>query len=47
MSKIKNKQGGFLQIILIIIITLIVMKYLGITVSGVLNWLANLIRSVF
>lgn len=43
----KNNQGGFLQTIILIIIALIVMKYLGVTVSGVLNWLANLIRSVF
>jgi hypothetical protein len=46
-NKINNQQGGFLQIIILIIIALIVMKYLGITVSGVLNWLANLLRSVF
>jgi hypothetical protein len=46
-NKINNQQGGFLQIIILVIIALIVMKYLGITVSGVLNWLANLLRSVF
>lgn len=44
-NSIKNKksiyvgrQGGFLQIIILILIALFVMKYSGITISDVINW---------
>ncbi len=45
-NKLKNNQqggpastqGGFLQIILFIIIALLIMKYFNITISGVINW---------
>jgi uncharacterized protein involved in cysteine biosynthesis len=33
-----NKKGGFLQIIILIIVALLIMRYMGITISGVLNW---------
>lgn len=42
----KNKQGGFLQVIIIIIIALVIMKFLGITLSGVFNWFLAFFRSV-
>lgn len=34
----KNKNGGFIQLIILIIIALFVMRYFGVTVSGVINW---------
>ncbi len=33
-----NKQGGFLEIIVIVVIALLLMKYFGITVSTVVAW---------
>jgi len=42
----KNKKGGFLQIIIIIVIALLIMKYLGITVSGVIDWFMSFFSSV-
>ncbi len=36
-KKIKNtKQGGFLQVIIIILIALLIMKFFGITISEVI-----------
>jgi len=35
---IKNKQKGFLQIIILIVIALLLMNYFHLTVSGVLNY---------
>ena len=46
-AKIKNKdEGGFLQLIILIIIALLIMKYLGITVSGVIDWFVSFFGSV-
>ena len=45
-GNIKNKRGGFLQIIIGILIALLIMKYLGVTVSGVVNWFLNTFHSV-
>lgn len=43
----KNKnEGGFLQLIILIIIALLIMKYLGITVSGVIDWFISFFGSV-
>ena len=38
-----NKQGGFLEIIVLIIIALLIMKYFGITLSAVINFFHTLI----
>lgn len=50
----KDSQKGFLQIIILILIALILMKFLGITVSGIFDaigsfflWLGSFFRSVF
>lgn len=42
----KNKKGGFLEIIVIIVIALLIMKYMGVTVSGVINWFTTFFRDV-
>ena len=34
----RNKNGGFIQIIVTLIIVLFIMKYSGVTVSDVVNW---------
>ncbi|MDR3519943.1 MAG: hypothetical protein P4L63_03620 [Candidatus Pacebacteria bacterium] len=45
-NKIKNKEGGFIELIILIIIALLIMKYFGITISGVVNWFESFFRSV-
>lgn len=42
----KNQSGGFLQIIIIVIIALLILKYLGLTISGVWNWFTSFFASV-
>ena len=42
-----NKQGGFIRIIIAIVVILILMKYSGITVSQVVNWFTSFFSSVF
>ncbi|OGI68566.1 hypothetical protein A2738_01655 [Candidatus Nomurabacteria bacterium RIFCSPHIGHO2_01_FULL_42_15] len=34
----KNKNGGFLQLIIIIIVVLFLMRYFGVTFSGILSF---------
>ncbi len=43
----KNQQGGFLELIVVIVIVLLVMKYYGLTFTGIWNWLQNLFWSVW
>jgi len=38
-NKINNKEGGFLQIIILIIIALLLMRYFGLTITGILDYL--------
>ena len=45
-NNIKNKKSGFLQIIIVIIIALLIMKYFGITISEVVDWFLSFFRSV-
>jgi hypothetical protein len=45
-NKIKNTKGGFLEIIILVIIALLLMKYFGITVSGVIYWFQSFFASV-
>ena len=42
----ENKKGGFVKLILLIIIALIIMKYFDISISGVIDWIKELINSV-
>lgn len=41
--KFKNEQGGFLQLIIGIIVAVFLLKFFGLTVSDVVNWF----KSVF
>jgi len=41
-----STQAGFFKIILLILIALLLMKYLGITVSGVINWFVVFFKNV-
>lgn len=53
-SNIKNKQagpastqGGFLRLIIVIIIALFLMKYFKVSISDVFNWIKTLFDSIF
>ena len=46
LNKIKNRQSGFLEIIVVVVIALLIMKYMGVTVSGVINWFTTFFRDV-
>jgi flagellar basal body-associated protein FliL len=45
-SETKNKEGGFIQIIIIIIVILLVMKYFGLTISGIIHWFVSFFNNV-
>lgn len=46
-NNIKNRQRGFLKIIIIIVIALFIFKYFNITIVDVFNWIKTLFNSVF
>jgi hypothetical protein len=46
-GSIKNKQGGFLKLIIFIIVVLFLMKYFNISLSDIVNWVKALFSSVF
>ena len=41
-----STQGGFLEIIIFILIALLIMKYMGLTVSEVIIWFKSFFGSV-
>lgn len=43
----KNKQHGFLKLIILIVIALFLLKYFNVTGSDVINWLKDLITNAF
>ena len=43
---VDNKQGGFIQIIIFIVIALIIMKFMGVTISDVVNWFKTFFADV-
>ena len=47
MNNIKNKQGGFIQIIIFIIIVILVLSYFHINLSGVVNYIIAAFHNVF
>ncbi len=38
MNKIKSQQGGFLQLIIFIVVALLIMRYFGLTFSSILEY---------
>ena len=42
-----DRQGGFIELIIIIIVALLIMKYYGITISGVFDWFISFFHNVF
>ena len=47
MNNIKNKQGGFLRLIILIVIILFLLSYFHVTISQAIDWVINTIKSVF
>ncbi len=45
--KIKNSQGGFLKTIFLLVILFFIISYYHISVSDVIHWLENFIRTIF
>ena len=42
----KNQSAGFIQIIIVIIVVLFILKFLGLTLSDVINWFKTTFESV-
>ncbi|MDQ3245120.1 MAG: hypothetical protein M3P22_02145 [bacterium] len=47
MKKIKNQNGGFIQAIILVVILFLIMKYYGVTLTGIWYWLKSLFLSVW
>ncbi len=45
-NQIKNQKSGFIQIIILIIVVLILMKYFGISIPDIIDWIAGLFQWV-
>ncbi len=45
--KNKNKNGGFFQLIILIIVALFILKYTGLTIGDVVNWFKTTFSGVF
>ncbi len=43
----KNKQGGFLQLIIFIVVVIFLLNYFNITISGIINWFVTMFQNVF
>ncbi|MFZ3011777.1 MAG: hypothetical protein WA060_02155 [Minisyncoccia bacterium] len=46
MKKSGINNGGFLQIIIFIIVALLIMKYFNVTISEVINWFKTFFAGV-
>jgi hypothetical protein len=42
----QKKNQGIIQLLILIIVALFIMKYLGITVSGVIDWFMKTFENV-
>lgn len=42
-NDIKNKEGGFLKLIIFIVIALFLMKYFKVSVSDVIDWIKSIV----
>ncbi len=46
-ENIKNKKGGFLRLIIFIIVAIFLMSYFNLTVDGVISWFMTMFNNVF
>ncbi len=42
-NDIKNKEGGFIKLIIFIVIALFLMKYFKISLSDVIDWIKGIV----
>jgi hypothetical protein len=42
-NDIKNKEGGFIKLIIFIVIALFLMKYFKISLSDVIDWIKSIV----
>lgn len=42
-NQLKNQQGGFLQLIIFIIVAVFLMQYFGLTISGIVDWFKSVL----
>ncbi len=40
----RNKEGGFIELIVLVVIALLLMKYFGVTISMVIHWAKEFIE---
>lgn len=45
--KKRAQSGGFIQIIILIVIALFIMQHYGITIRGIWDWIKGLVLSVW
>lgn len=45
-NHMKNQQGGFLQLIIFIVVVVFLMHYFGLTLTGIFNWFAGMFHSI-
>ena len=43
----KNKQKGFIELIIIIIVAVVLMNYFHVTLTTAWNWFANALHNIF
>lgn len=46
MNTSNNKEGGFIKLIVVILIALLVMKYYNVTISELINWFKSFFGSI-
>lgn len=43
----KNQKGGFLKLVILIVVALLLLKYLHISLSDVFDWTVKLLNKIF
>ena len=46
-NRVKSSQGGFLQLIIFVIVLLFLFKYFNISISDAINWFKVTFENVF
>ena len=47
MKKYNNKQGGFLRLIIFIIVIILILSYFHVSLNGVVNYIITAFHNVF
>lgn len=46
-NNLKNQKGGFVKLIILIVIVIFLMSYFHVTFTGLFNWFVGVLKSVF